>query len=61
MTSLLAELPNNPKEGKYYVTCALVWQFPSLTEYYNYQLKGGQTWLDFFEKKQGVADLKYEF
>jgi hypothetical protein len=60
MTSLLAELPNNPKEGKYYVTCALIRQFPSLTEYYNYQLKGGQTWLDFFEEKRNQALAEHD-
>lgn len=60
MTSLLAELPNNSKEGKYYVTCALVRQFPSLTEYYNYQLKGGQTWLDFFEEKRNQALAEHD-
>lgn len=52
MTALLAELPNNSdylEQGKYYVTCALVRQFSSLTEYYNYEIKD---WLDFFEKKK---------
>lgn len=58
MTALLAELPNNPNEGKYYVTCALVRQFPSLTEYFNYDLKG--TWLEFFEQKQQQALSEYE-
>jgi hypothetical protein len=58
MTSLLAELPNNPNEGKYYVTCALVRQFSSLTEYYNYDLK--ESWLDFFEKKKEQALAEYD-
>ncbi len=58
MTSLLAELPNNPNEGRYYVTCALVRQFPSLTEYYNYDLK--ESWLDFFEKKKEQALAEYD-
>lgn len=52
MTALLAELPNNAKylkQGKYYVTCALVRQFPSLTEYYNYEIRD---WLEFFDKKK---------
>jgi hypothetical protein len=58
MTTLLAELPNNPNEGKYYVTCALVRQFPSLTEYYNYDLK--ESWLDFFEKKRERALAEHD-
>lgn len=58
MTAILAELPSNPKEGRYYVSCALVRQFPALTEYYNYKLRG--TWLDFFKEKQEQAILENE-
>ena len=59
MTALLAALPNNPNEGKYYVTCALLRQFPSLTEYYNYDMKG-DSWLDFFEEKREQALAEYQ-
>ncbi len=58
MTALLAELPNEPQAGKYYVTCALVRQFPSLTEYYNYDLK--KTWLEFFEEKREQALAEHD-
>lgn len=58
MTALLAELPNKLNEGKYYVTCALVRQFPSLTEYYNYDLK--ESWLDFFEKKRDQSLAEHD-
>jgi hypothetical protein len=60
MTALLSELDHNQNEGKYYVTCALIRQFPSLTEYYNYQLRESQTWLDFFEQKREEADREHD-
>lgn len=49
MTALLSTLPL--QKGKYYVTCALLRQFPSLTEFYAHDLKE-ETWLEFFEKKR---------
>lgn len=54
MTALLSTLPNNMKQGKYYVTCSILRQFPALTEYYDHNL-GDETWLEFFEKKRRQA------
>ncbi|GEM_PF-2881671 len=52
MTSLLSSLDNRPKDsGKYYVTCALMRQFPSLTEFYRVDLRD-ESWLEFFEKRR---------
>ncbi|MBD2087886.1 hypothetical protein [Coleofasciculus sp. FACHB-542] len=58
MTALLAELPNDTIAGRYYVTCALLRQFPSLTEYYNYDLK--KSWLEFFEEKREQALAEHD-
>lgn len=50
MTALLSTLPalNN---GNFYVTCALLRQFPSLTEFYDRDL-GEETWPEFFENRR---------
>ena len=47
MTALFTTLPR-ANDGVYYVSCALLRQFPSLTEFYAHDL-GGKSWLDFFE------------
>jgi hypothetical protein len=53
MTALLSTLPTLEK-GNYYVTCALLRQFPSLTEFYDYDLKD-ETWPDFFENRRKIS------
>lgn len=50
MTSLISTLPSTEK-GTYYYTCALLRQFPSLTEFYGHDL-ARESWLDFFEKRR---------
>lgn len=66
MTNLLAALPH-PGPGRYYVSCAVLRQFPSLTEfYYAPDPEGG--WKAFLERRkqrdleayeQGVKPLEY--
>lgn len=59
MTALLSSLPVRNKEGKYYVTCALLRQFPSLTEFYNLDL-GSEDWRGFLERKKLQALEDYQ-
>lgn len=47
MTALLSALPNRGRQGKFYVTCALLRRFHSLTEFHDTKVES--TWLDFFE------------
>jgi hypothetical protein len=51
MTAVFASLPK-PGAGKHYVSCALLRQFPALTEFYNVTRAPGDTWLDYFQKKK---------
>jgi hypothetical protein len=61
MTALLATLPNSPKAGRYYVSCAVLRQFPSLTEFYGLDL-AGKTWLDLIEElKQDALRINDRF
>lgn len=57
MTFLLSALPNDCKSGKYWVTCGVMRQFHSLTEYYNPKRAEGlpaefpkSGWEKFFER-----------
>jgi hypothetical protein len=56
MTALFTTLPR-VNDSEYYVSCALLRQFPSLTEFYDRDL-GEQSWLDFFEnnRKRALQD-----
>jgi hypothetical protein len=55
MTALMSALPHQEKtEGKYFVTCAVLRQFPSLTEFYNMDLRE-RTWLQYFEDRKTHA------
>lgn len=51
MTALFAALPR-PPEGRHYVSCVLLRQFPALTEFYNVTRAPGETWLDWFQKRK---------
>src|SRR5205085_11089161 len=50
MTYLFTSLPGL-EAGRYYVSCALLRQFPSLTEFYSRDIPG-QTWAAFFEERR---------
>ena len=50
MTYLFTSLPGL-EAGRYYVSCALLRQFPSLTEFYSRDVPG-QTWAEFFEERR---------
>ncbi len=61
MTALMSALPHREKaEGKYFVTCGVLRQFPSLTEYFNRDRREKtsgitRTWLQFFEDLKARA------
>ncbi|MDD5370451.1 MAG: hypothetical protein PHQ40_15315 [Anaerolineaceae bacterium] len=57
ITTLLSSLP--AVENQFYVTCAILRQFPAVTEYYAHQL-AGETWSEFFNKKKEHALLENE-
>jgi len=58
MTVLLTSLPENANDGKYYISCVLLRQFHSLTEFY--RARGDREWLDFFEKEKQNAKEQHE-
>jgi len=51
MTYLFTSLDSPREAGRYYVSCALLREFPSLTEYHNRDMRG-QTWAEFFENER---------
>jgi hypothetical protein len=57
MTNLLASIAERSSPGRRVVSCAVLRQFPSLTEFYSWNLRE-MSWLDFMEekKRQALAD-----
>lgn len=58
MTALLASLPNQGRDGKFFVTCAVLRQFHSLTEFY--RSPGHGDWLRFFEDEKQDALKRHQ-
>lgn len=60
MTELMASLPPRTERDGFWVSCAVLRRFASLTEFFDTQVPEGESWFDVLQERRAAALRDYE-